>query len=153
MGEHSGAQLVAALQQIEGRIVRPDPGQIDIEGQEVGLPPLEVDQVLMKVDAVEIGHIAVAGLHIGPQIIDGIAGDPGLQPARHGAVRDATDQFAIEDAIALAQDRRQPGDDLRRLFDKGQPVREPVQQVAPRARIDPAILGIGVERRLLQKQG
>ncbi len=61
VGEHGAAQAMAVLQQEQRRVVRAHLVQIDVQGDEVGLAVLVVDQVLMEVDAVEIGDVAIFG--------------------------------------------------------------------------------------------
>ncbi|MEI9890122.1 MAG: hypothetical protein WDN45_05410 [Caulobacteraceae bacterium] len=78
----------------------------------------------------------------------GLPGDAGLQPRGHRLGRHAAHHLAVHDPIAGAEQGGEGADDVGRLFDEAQLAFEALQKVAPRARIDAAVLRIGVEFRL-----
>ncbi len=106
----------------------------------------------MEVDAVEIGHVAIFGLHEGAEVVHRIAGDAGAQPFRHRSRRHAANHLLVDQLIILAQQRAQPRDDLRRALDKAKLGLETLQQIAPGLRIDADIVRVGVELGPRQEQ-
>ena len=67
--------------------------QVNVKCDKIGFPVLVVDQILMKIDAVEIGNVPKLGPDIGAKIVDGIAGDPRLESGRHDARGHAADEL------------------------------------------------------------
>jgi hypothetical protein len=146
--EQGAGELVAIFQQKERRVLSGHRVQIDVEGDEVGLAVLEVDEVLVEIDAVEIGDVAKLRLHIGAEIVDRVACDPFPQPLGDPVPRHAADELAVEALVVGAQQFGQGGGHRLVALDEAEPVLEGVDEVAARAGIDPGVLRVGVELRL-----
>ncbi len=126
--------------------------QIDVEGQEIGLPRGMVDDVLVEVEAVEIGGVAIFGPDIGAEVVHRIAVDAMLQPGGNRLGRQAADQLLVQDLVAGAQERGEVADQARLGLDQAEAVLEALQEVAAGLRIDALELRIGVEFRFAQEQ-